>query len=67
MCCDPIVKQKKTSQALLNTGNSSAEIAATWIFDHPDLTLPDIPITVDEIEKLAGKDLNSHENQLQCT
>jgi uncharacterized UBP type Zn finger protein len=50
-------------QALLNTGNSSAEIAATWIFDHPDLTLPDIPITVDEIEKLAGKNLNSEETQ----
>ncbi|XP_046650794.1 probable peptidyl-tRNA hydrolase 2 isoform X1 [Daphnia pulicaria] len=48
------ISRNVAERALLNTGNSSAEIAATWIFDHPDLTLPDIPITVDEIEKLAG-------------
>lgn len=30
-------------------------MAASWIFDNPDKTLPDCPITETEIESLAGK------------
>ncbi|KAK4023444.1 probable peptidyl-tRNA hydrolase 2 [Daphnia magna] len=54
------ISRNVAERALLNTGNSSAEIAAAWIFDNPDGTLPELPLTADEIANLS--DLPSQEN-----
>lgn len=51
-------------RALLNTGNTSAEKATTWIVDNPEKTLPDTPITEDEIQIAeAGQNNESSEDE----
>ncbi|XP_057367622.1 probable peptidyl-tRNA hydrolase 2 [Daphnia carinata] len=54
------ISRNVAERALLNTGNSSAEMAAAWVFDHPDRTLPELPLTADEIANLS--DLPPQEN-----
>jgi len=38
----------------LNTGNTSADLAAAWVFDNPTLTFPELPVDADEIARIFG-------------
>jgi len=56
------ISRNAAERALLNTNNSSADLAAAWLFDNPGLSNSEDPLSEEEIKKCTASLINVEES-----